>query len=367
MAGQLATRPGLATEGTRVSAEFGLGACTAAWSGRRYSGRLAAGAVLLIVMVSGLFIPPLATAGLARAITGGVDAAVLALAILLIVLPPRSWTDRLFLFQEGIVLLDARHPEPVVLRWAHLATMSITTASGYDDDYVSECVLRDQAGNALTVSHHLNALDEVAAEAERVLAPRLVPDLIDRLASGEPATVGPLTADRQGLSWGAAPGTPQSRLAWQASWPEIRAVEFQLQGQRATVRVGQHAHDSRSIVVDGQPNSFLIRYLIAHAAASAGITVTGHAVNWDGESGWDPEATITAPVLPATGQAAYPEEGNWRPARKRRHPARTALILALATGILAGWALTFDHGGVIAPPDNSDSGDHIASTQLATR
>jgi hypothetical protein len=31
------------------------------------------------------------------------------------------------------------------------------------------------------------------------------------------------------------------------------------------------------------------------------------------------------------------------------------------TGILVGWALTFDHGGVIVPPDNSDSGDHIAS------
>jgi hypothetical protein len=367
MAGQLATRPGLATEGTRVGTEFGLGACQAAWRGRRYSGRLAAGAVLLIVMVSGLFIPPLATAGLARAITGGLDVAILTWAILLIVLPPRSWTDRLFLFQAGIVLLDARNPEPVVLRWAYLDTMSITTASGYDDDYVSECVLRDQAGNALTVSRHLNAIDEVAAGAERVLGPRLVPDLTARLACGEPVTVGPLTADRQGLSWSTAPGTPQARRAWQASWPQIRAIEFGLQGQRATVRVGQHAHDSHSIVLDGQPNSFLVRYLIAHAAASAGIPVTGHAVNWDGESRWDPEATITASVLPAPGQAAHLDEGNPWPARKRRHPARTALVLALATGILAGWALTFDHGGVITPPDNSDSGDHIASTPLATR
>jgi hypothetical protein len=318
--------------------------------------------VLLIVMVSGLFIPPLATAGLARAITGGFDAAVLAWAILLIVLPPRSWTDRLFLCQAGVALLDARDPEPSVLRWAYLDTMSITTASGYDDDYVSECVLRDQAGNTLTVPHRLHGLAEVAAEAERVLAPRLVPDLIARFSSGEPVTIGPLTADRQGLSCGA----PESRWAWQVPWAQIRAIDFGLEGQRVTVAFGKHASDSHSLGMDGEPNAFLVRYFIAHAAASAGIPVTGHAINWDGESRWDPEAAITAPVPPAPGQAAYPGEGNSGPVRKQRHPARTALVLALATVIITGWALTFDHGGVIAPPGNSDNGDHIASTQPAT-
>jgi hypothetical protein len=95
-------------------------------------------------------------------------------------------------------------------------------------------------------------------------------------------------------------------------------------------------------------------------------------VNWDGEQGWDPEATIIAPTLPAPGPvppagrlsgppAAFPDEENWRPARKQRHPARTALVLALVTGILAGLALTFDHGGVLMRPDNSDNADRVAS------
>jgi hypothetical protein len=363
MAGQLAAKPGLAAEGARVGAEFRIGACKAEWRGRRYAPRHGAGVVLLIVLASGVFVPPLATTGVARAIAGGLDAAIFAWGILLVVLPPRSWTDRLFLCQAGIVLLDARAPEPVVLRWAHLDTMSITTASGYDDDFVSSCVLRDQAGNALMVSRHLSAIAEVAAEAERVLAPRLVPPLIARFASGEPVSVGHLTIDRQGLSWGTAPGPPESGPMWEAPWPEIRAIEFGLQGQRVIVKAGQRARDSKSLAVDGQPNSFLIRYLVAHAAAIARITVTGHTANWDGESGRDPEATIAAPALPVPGpapQAAFSEKENWRPARKR-HPARTALVLAMATGILVGWALTFDHSSVVIQPGNSDNGDRIAS------
>lgn len=73
-------------------------------------------------------------------------------------------------------MLDARSPEPLVLRWAHLDTMRITIASGYDNDYVSACELRDQAGNTVTVSHRLgDAIKAVADEAERVLAPRLGP------------------------------------------------------------------------------------------------------------------------------------------------------------------------------------------------
>jgi hypothetical protein len=237
--------------------------------------------------------------------------------------------------------------------------MSITTAAGYDDYYVSGCVLRDQAGNTVTVPLRLRAIAEVAAEAERVLAPRLVPGLIARFTAGRPVTIGRLTADRQGLSWCTGSGPPESSGAWEAPWPRIQGIEFTLEGQRATVK-DQYAYGGHSLVLDGQPNSFLIRYLVAHAAASAGIPVTGHAVNWDGKSDWDPEAAFAAPALPAPG-AVFPAQGNSRRARKRRFPHRTALALALVTGIAVGWALTFDHGGPITTPSTSNDGDHIAS------
>jgi hypothetical protein len=355
---QLAVKPRLAAEGARAGAEFGLGACTAAWRGRRYAGRLGVGALLLVVLASGVFIPPLTSTGVPRAIAGGIDAAVFAGAILLIALPPISWTDRLFLYQAGIVLLDARHPEPTVLRWAHLDTLTVTTASGYDDDYISGCVLRDRAGNVLTVGRHLKAINDVTAQAERVLAARLVPALIASFDSGTPVTVGHLTADQHGLSWGIAYGKADPTRGWQVPWPQIRAITFEMLGQRASMKTGWQPRDSRDFELSGQPNSFLIRYLIAHAAAIAGITVTGHAVNWDGESGWDQEATIIAPAL-----AAFPQGQNWRLARKRRHPARTATIAALVIGILVGWALTFDHGGVVMQPGNGngDDGDSVVS------
>ena len=360
IASQLAAKPALATEGARVGAEFRLGACTAAWRGRRFSGRLLAGVILLALMSCGLVIPALGTTGTARAINGGIDAAIVAWAVLLITLPPRSWIDRLFLCQAGIALLDARQPEPMVLRWAHLDSVSITTGVGYEGVYVSGCVLRDKAGNALTVSQHLKAIAEVAAEAERVLAPRLLPALITRFDSGQPVVVGRLTAHRHGLRWGAVPGVAQSPAEWGASWSEVRAVHFDLQGQRAGISIGWDARRHQGIVTDDEPNSFLIRYLIAHAAATAGITVTGHGAHWDGESGWDPEATLAAVTLPAPAKSR-------RPARKR-HPVRTALIAALLTGILAGWALTFDHGGVILQPgnSNSDNSDTIVSSPRAS-
>lgn len=363
MASQLATRPGLAAEGARVGAEFRLGACKGAWTGRRYSPRIAAGAVLLIMLASGGFLAPLGLTGLGRAASGGVDAFVFTFAFLLIALPPRSWTDRLFLCQAGIVLLDARSPEPLVLRWAHLDTMRITIASGYDNDYVSGCELRDQAGNAVTVSHRLgDAIKGVAAEAERVLAPRLVPGLIGRFNAGEPITVGRVTLDWQGLR-----SAGDSRRTWQVPWREARLIEFELQGQRATVKTGKHVRGERSFAVDGEPNSFVIGYLIARAAAVARVPVTGHTLGWDGESGWDPEATITTPTLPAPGTAPYPGtyaappmDPGPEPPRRKRHPVRTAFVVALVIGILVGLALTGVHSGMILTPGN-DSGDHIAS------
>jgi hypothetical protein len=363
MASQLATRPGLAAEGARVGAEFRLGACKEAWTGRRYSPRIAAGVALLIMLASGGFLAPLGLTGLGRAASGGIDAFVFTFGFLLIVLPPRSWTDRLFLCQAGIVLLDARSPEPLVLRWAHLDTMRITIASGYDNDYVSACELRDQAGNAVTVSRRLGgAIKEVAAAAERVLAPRLVPGLIARFNAGEPITVGPVTADWQGLS-----SAGDSRRTWQVPWREARLIEFELQGQRATVKTGKHVRGERSLSVEGEPNSFVIGYLIAHAAAVARVPVTGHTLGWDGQSGWDPEATITTSTLPAPGTAPYPGPYAGPPAgpgpeqpRHKRHPARTAFVAALVIGILAALALTGAHGGTILTPGNSP-GDHIAS------
>jgi hypothetical protein len=71
-------------------------------AGRQPSGRFVAGGLLLMLLVVGLWIPPLGTTGVARAVTGGLDSAILAWGILLLALPPRFWTDRLFLYQGGI-------------------------------------------------------------------------------------------------------------------------------------------------------------------------------------------------------------------------------------------------------------------------
>lgn len=361
MAGRAETDRGLAAA-RRTGAEFGLGACTGAWSGRRYSPRIVCGALVLTALACGLWIAPLALSGTARAVTGGLCAAILGFGILLIALPPRSWTDRLFAFQGGVVLLDVRDPEPQALRWPQLEAVAIALGSSYDDYYLSSVTLRWRGGERISLGRHLRgAFSEVVATAERVLAPALVPAAIAALDAGLPVTIGPVTASVPGLTIGAGP---------LLAWGRLREVAFDssLEGQHVTVRADGEPKGGWSLQLEGLDNAFVLRYLIAHVAAVAGFRVSGHAGHWDGESRYDPDATLAAPP-PGPGLAPPPEPGlpgdpGLRRARGKRHPVRTAFLVAALAGILAGWALSYDYGPAVMPSCSAgcDSGDHVASS-----
>jgi hypothetical protein len=260
----------LNAEGDRVSADFGLGQRTGAWSRRKRSASFGCGCALLFVLSCVGFLPFIPTPAPWHQVIWGVCGATLLLAILLMA-RSRSWQERLFQYDQGIAEFAGREPEPTVLRWADLAALSLRVVTSYESHSLMSCVLRDSAGRTITVeSGYGLACESIAAAAERMLGQRLAPTLIARCGAGEPVTFGHIIVDRAGIS---CPGDGSAK-PWNAYWRDTRSIEMLMHAHRLTIT--PHSGRARSVSLDGAPNDFLAGYVIAHAAGQAGVVVTAH-------------------------------------------------------------------------------------------
>jgi hypothetical protein len=276
-------------EARSLSAQYGLGECTEAWRVVRLSVRKALGWIALI---------GLAVAGIVRLASGpghhlgtrGAEAyfAALAVAVLAVAIPRRVRRTRVFLFEHGMVQESNPGPRPrrVVLPWADLDTMRLEVKHGQseDQDHVAACVLRGRTGASLTVGREggTRVREAVSAAAGQVLAGRHVGPLIQLLDSGQPVAIGSLTVDRLGIS---SEAKAQNGGRWRVPWPQARGVSTRLDGQRVVVETEQ---SPRRVVLDGEPNSFLARYVIEHAAERAGVPLgTGTAAAVEAEKAGD--------------------------------------------------------------------------------
>ena len=259
----------LEEEGDRVGADFRLGERTGAWTRTRFRARAGWGCAFTFILVVAGWIPIVVVGGQYRLITAALYGGLLLAAILTFAIPPSEWEDRLFQFDLGLVLVNPQLPEPVVVRWDDLASVSLTLKSGYDEDYVSSCELRDRSGRSMTLPHTFTgAHTTVTAAAEDLLARQLLPGLIARYDAGESVSFQGLIVARSGLDiTGAGPGTPR-RLAW----PEISRVESRLHGHRLTLQGSSRS--AARVKLAGAPNDFLAQHVIVHAARQAGVPVT---------------------------------------------------------------------------------------------
>jgi hypothetical protein len=270
VSGTVVPRSGLDAEGDQVGADFRLGERTGAWSARRYSGAFGCGTTLTGILVFSAFVPFLPFPAPGRPIAIFSYLGLLALDVLLLAAPGRSWKERVFLYADGIAQFNRGETEPTVLRWADLATMSLKVVSGYEGDSLTACILRDRTGNSVTVESRLgDACDKVVAAVDRLLAYRLAPTLQARYDAGEPVTFGRVTVDQSGISSpeGAA-GKP-----WSIHWRDISEIELLMYGHRIAI-----SHDkgrTRRVSLDGAPNDFLARYVIGYAASRTGVRITG--------------------------------------------------------------------------------------------
>jgi hypothetical protein len=163
----------LEDEGKRLGAEFQLGRCTGQWRSRYARPRFIWGVVILILIQGGGFISPFGFTGLGRVVAACVVVDLLVLGVAMVALPPRTRQDRLFRYDGGVILMAEREPEPRVLRWADLVSVTRKMGYGYEGSYLKECELRDRTGRVLVMRDALSpGIELVAARADGVMARR---------------------------------------------------------------------------------------------------------------------------------------------------------------------------------------------------
>jgi hypothetical protein len=262
-------RAELEAEGDRVAADFGLGRRRDAWSRRKRPASWGSGGILLLIVVftSWVLFTPLP--GPVFEILAAVFALLALLAVAQLAAGRGSWQERLFEYDSGIALFADRAAEPTVLRWADLASLSLRVVTSYESHSLSSCVLRDSAGQTITVEGAFGlAVDKITARAELALRQSLAPTLIARYDAGEPVTFGHVIVDRTGIS---CPGDGSAK-PWDAPWRDTRSIEMLMYAHRLTItpRSGR----ARPVSLDGAPNDFLAGPVIEHAAQRAGVELS---------------------------------------------------------------------------------------------
>jgi hypothetical protein len=257
----------LAAEAGQVGARFRLGQPAGTWTATWFRRRAGCGVTLIIVLIFGGWAPIAYTSGPWRPTSEVIAVALMVFAIAMASVPPTRWLHRLHRYDLGIAFVDPKKPEPVVLRWAELASVTLEIGSGYEGPYLESCVLRDQAGTTITLTNNWRNCDDAASLAQDQLARRLMPGLIQRYEAGEAVAFGHLTIDRSGIR-------STSGLPWRMPWQEMLEVTFTTYGHRLAIK-RRTTKTPWETALDGGPNDFLARLLIAHAARRAGVVVAG--------------------------------------------------------------------------------------------
>jgi hypothetical protein len=110
---------------------------------------------------------------------------------------------RFFRYPGGFIQVSPDEPEPRVLRWAQVD--SVTLVFNDADNYVrglSWCTLHNSAGTAIEVGgrYSRGVVRDIASEAERILGPKIVQSLISAYESGEPVIMGNWRIDQTGVT-----------------------------------------------------------------------------------------------------------------------------------------------------------------------
>jgi len=273
MASDAQAQAELDAEAGRLRTRFGLGESAGSWYQKSYLGRVLLGWVLLGV-------DALAFAGYLQVMRGHEGMAggggelliILAAGVAMVATPPRARRTRLYLFEAGAVRASNRGRRLSVLPWASLESVSLTVVDGDDHAYVSDCVLRGQAGAIMALSRRDSGRGRAAvmAAAQEVIAGRLATALTRQLDAGQPVTIGFLTVDQSGIS---SRGPGQAGGRWHVPWHQVRTVHAAAHGQRVLVTTGRWGNGKRA-ALDNIPNSFLARHVLEHAARQAGVSFT---------------------------------------------------------------------------------------------
>jgi hypothetical protein len=184
----------------------------------------------------------------------------------------RETGGRMCLYSGGMAQLLPGEPEPLVLRWADVTNVVLTTETDSDDEPTRELTGCAVYGKGTRIGNGLNVGETVARAVHRAVAPRLVPPMIAACESGQEVTAGTLRAGQQALTL--PDGT---RLAW----ADMKSISMlHAAKDPASVITMLQLHRRRggpdTVSASGIPNWIFLVDVIAHLATRNAVQVDGY-------------------------------------------------------------------------------------------
>jgi len=268
-----------AAEARRIGQDLGLGEVTTIALHRHRRLGLAVGGFCLLI--GGPFIA-LATApvGAFTAATRVIIAAVGAVAALLGYRLMRMGArtravDRLLRYPSGLVQLVHDEPGPRVIRWDEVDSVTPYFSSDTESKITGlyGLTLRGRTGIVISVfsGYGQPVVRELAADADRALAARFVPELIGAYDRGEPVVAGRWRIDRAGLT-----RVRDSGRATAIPWADIRAITIPDESIEppSGIKIGLDSNwRFPEIGLSAVPNGIFIPRLVEHAAGQHAVPV----------------------------------------------------------------------------------------------
>jgi hypothetical protein len=272
----------------QFGAEFGLGTLERV-SRTRDLPRYAAWSGLLGVIVVLVGVPvaagvaggpsALAVKVVVAALVGGLLAA--SCALLGVGIARSTVSGRLFRYSGGLIQLAPGEPEPMVARWADVRDFRVFyNHSDEAPPRLSSFLVTTSSGASLPGlrSHWRRGreLRALVAEAERNLAPRLIPAMTEEYEAGAAVSFGRVQVSKEGITlsiW-----TPQGVLI---PWSQVKSIHMtyiaSVDGDYVyEIIIGSKGKPTEEVGVSGLTNGIFLPVLLAHAAARQGVMVTGY-------------------------------------------------------------------------------------------
>jgi hypothetical protein len=271
----------------QLGAEFGLGALERVTRSRNLSRHAAWGGLLgvIVALAGGPVVAGVAGGSYTLAVktvvailVGGLFAA--ACALLGVGIARSSVSDRLFRYSGGLVQLVSGEPEPRVARWAEVRDFTVSyDQTDEEPPRLSGFLVTTGTGTrlpGLRGYRRRQELRDLVAEADRNLAPRLIPAMTEEYEAGAAVSFGRIQVSKEGITL-----TGWSPPGVLIPWPRVKSLHMTY--IRSTdgdyvheIIIGSKDRPTEEISVSGLANGIFLPVLLAYAAGRQGVMVTGY-------------------------------------------------------------------------------------------
>jgi hypothetical protein len=260
-----------------VAKEFELGPRTGVTRWRSYPVMLRLGWLLVSVAVPGLIV----LMGVPGILVYPATMLVVGAAMINVGTRRRKLRGWLARYGKGYAQWLPGDLEPCVVRWDSVADVAIsfrtvTSSSQYGSTtktYFSSFSVRLRTGETTReIAGTQWKIGHLAADAHRVIGPRLIASAIAAYEAGQSAVFGSVRIDQQGITW-TSPAGPDL-------WADISSIEMRqaevLSGTSVVTEIllRKTAGQRVEISLSGRPNGIFLPDMIAHAAARQGVPIS---------------------------------------------------------------------------------------------